>query len=199
MSVRTYRVSREGDRLLSPHFRVREFACRDGSDLVKIDTDLVELLERIRAAAGGAVTISSGYRTASHNQKVGVARYSQHLLGTAADITVSGVAPLEIARYAEFLMPDSGGIGVYQTFCHVDVRSTRSRWDSRSGKEVVVSGWPGYEEESEVDLAVSWAKETGIITGYADGEMHLDDPVTRRQLLLVSWRLAKLTGLAKED
>ena len=34
MSVRTYRVSREGDRLLSPHFRVREFACRDGSDPV---------------------------------------------------------------------------------------------------------------------------------------------------------------------
>ena len=56
----------------------------------------------------------------------------------------------------------------------------------------------GYEE-SEVDLAVSWAKETGIMTGYADGEMHLDDPVTRRQLLLVAWRLAKLTGLAKED
>ena len=48
MSVQTYRVSREGDRLLSPHFRVREFACRDGSDLVKIDTDLVELLERGR-------------------------------------------------------------------------------------------------------------------------------------------------------
>ena len=55
------------------------------------------------------------------------------------------------------------------------------------------------EEESEVDLAVSWGKETGIMAGYADGEMHLDDPVTRRQLLLVSWRLAKLKGLAKED
>ena len=30
MSVKTYRVSREGETLLSPHFRVREFACHDG-------------------------------------------------------------------------------------------------------------------------------------------------------------------------
>lgn len=62
MSVGTYSLAREGDKLLSPHFRVREFACRDGADLVKIDTDLVELLERIRTAACGAVTVNSGYR-----------------------------------------------------------------------------------------------------------------------------------------
>ena len=62
MSVGTYSLAREGDKLLSPHFRVREFACRDGADLVKIDTDLVELLERIRTATCGAVTVNSGYR-----------------------------------------------------------------------------------------------------------------------------------------
>ena len=67
MSVKTYSVSREGDRLLSPHFRVREFACHDGSDTVKIDEALVELLEQIRATAGGAVTINSGYRTTAYN------------------------------------------------------------------------------------------------------------------------------------
>ena len=31
MSVGTYSLAREGDKLLSPHFRVREFACRDGA------------------------------------------------------------------------------------------------------------------------------------------------------------------------
>ena len=67
MSVKTYRVSREGETLLSPHFRVREFACHDGSDTVKIDEALVELLEQIRATAGGAVTINSGYRTTAYN------------------------------------------------------------------------------------------------------------------------------------
>ena len=197
MSVQTYRVSREGDRLLSPNFRVREFACRDGSDLVKIDTDLVELLERIRAAAGGAVTISSGYRTASHNQKVGGARYSQHLLGTAADIVVSGAGPLLVGQMAEYYLGSRGGIGVYQTFTHVDTRSGKARWDQRSGREVAVSGWPGWrpKEDETVDNipsayaeeAVDWAVKNGLLQGNAAGDLMLRQPVTRQQLLDRLW------------
>ena len=204
MSVRTYRVSREGDRLLSPHFRVREFACRDGSDLVKIDTDLVELLERIRAAAGGAVTISSGYRTASHNQKVGGARYSQHLLGTAADIVVSGAGPLLVGQMAEYYLGSRGGIGVYQTFTHVDTRSGKARWDQRSGREVAVSGWPGWspEEKEETAMdntpsayaaeAVAWAVKNGILLGNQAGDLMLSQPVTRQQLMAILYRFARL-------
>ena len=202
MSVRTYRVSREGDRLLSPHFRVREFACRDGSDLVKIDTDLVELLERIRAAAGGAVTISSGYRTASHNQKVGGARYSQHLLGTAADIVVSGAGPLLVGQMAEYYLGSRGGIGVYQTFTHVDTRSGKARWDQRSGREVAVSGWPGWrpKEDETVDNipstyaeeAVDWAVKNGLLQGNAAGDLMLRQPVTRQQLAAILYRFAEL-------
>ena len=134
MSVGTYSLAREGDKLLSPHFRVREFACRDGADLVKIDTDLVELLERIRTATCGAVTVNSGYRTASYNQKVGGARASQHLLGRAADIQVSGASPLLVGQIAEYYLGGHGGIGVYQTFTHVDTRTARARWDQRSGR-----------------------------------------------------------------
>ena len=148
------------------------------------------------------MVINSAYRTETYNKKVGGATHSQHVLGTAADIVISGVSPLEVAQYAEYLQPNSGGIGVYTSFTHVDVRTTRSRWDNRSGKEVVVSGWPGYTspaepvESSEVQQAQAWAKKNGIMTGYADGEMHLDDPVTRRQLLLVAYRMAKLMGKA---
>ena len=61
MSVGTVQPCPGGGQAAVPHFRVREFACRDGADLVKIDTDLVELLERIRTAACGAVTVNSGY------------------------------------------------------------------------------------------------------------------------------------------
>ena len=202
MSVRTYSVSREGDRLLSAHFRVREFACRDGTDLVKIDTDLVELLERIRAAAGGAVTISSGYRTASYNQKVGGARYSQHLLGTAADIAVSGAGPLLVGQMAEYYLGGHGGIGVYQTFTHVDTRTTRARWDQRSGREVAVAGWPGWRPGEELILdntpddyakeAVAWAVEAGILQGTETGDLMLSQPVTRQQLMVILRRFAKL-------
>ena len=148
------------------------------------------------------MVINSAYRTETYNKKVGGATHSQHILGTAADIVISGVSPLEVAQYAEYLQPKSGGIGVYTSFTHVDVRSTRSRWDNRSGKEVVVSGWPGYTptaeptESAETKAAQKWAQDAGIMTGYADGQMHLDNTVTRRQLLLVLYRFARWLGKA---
>jgi N-acetylmuramoyl-L-alanine amidase len=52
-------------------------------------------------------------------------------------------------------------------------------------------------EPTEAELAEAWAKSKGVMSGYADGEMHLDDPVTRRQLMLVAYRLAKLGGFAE--
>ena len=48
----------------------------------------------------------------------------------------------------------------------------------------------------EAELAEAWVQSAGIMAGYADGQMHLDDPVTRRQLMLVVYRLAKMAGLA---
>lgn len=50
-------------------------------------------------------------------------------------------------------------------------------------------------EPTEEELAEVWVQSAGIMSGYADGEMHLDDPVTRRQMMLVAYRLAKLAGL----
>jgi len=88
------------------------------------------------------VTISSGFRTEAHNRRVGGATNSQHLRGTAADITVRGVAPLAVAQFAEHL--GMGGIGLYATFTHVDTRAARARWDQRSGRPVNVSGFPGF-------------------------------------------------------
>ena len=193
MGVKTYSLKRDGNKRLSANFRVREFRCRDGSDKILVSTELVELLQRIRDHFGAAVTINSAYRTAAHNAQVGGAPRSQHMQGTAADIVVSGATPLEVAQYVEHLQPDRGGIGVYKSFTHVDVRAGRARWDNRSGKEVAVSGWPGYQPEpTDEEQALAWAKANGIMTGYADGEMHLDDPVTRRQLLLVAYRMSKL-------
>ena len=204
MSVKTYRVSREGETLLSPHFRVREFACHDGSDTVKIDEALVELLEQIRAAAGGAVTVNSGYRTPAYNSRVGGARNSQHVLGTAADIVVAGASPLLVGQMAEYYLGDSGGIGVYGTFTHVDTRNNRARWDQRSGRETAVSGWPGWQPEEETVLdntpsayaeeAVAWAVENGLLYGNAAGDLMLSQPVTRQQLMVILHRFAKLEG-----
>ena len=103
------------------------FARQYGSDPIFIDSELVSVLQKIRNHFGKAVTITSAYRTPNHNKSVGGTTYSQHLYGKAADIKVQGIAPKDVAKYAETLL-DEGGIGIYNTFTHIDVCSTKSRW-----------------------------------------------------------------------
>lgn len=127
-AVKAYSKAKNGGDKLSANFRVREFACRDGSDAVFVAPALVELLQKIRSHFGRAVTINSGYRTAAYNKKVGGTAQSQHLYGTAADIVVKDVTPAQVAAYAETLLPGTGGIGTYADFVHIDVRAAKSRW-----------------------------------------------------------------------
>ena len=61
--VKVYSLKAEGSRQITAHFRVREFACADGSDVVFISQALVEILENIRQHFGAPVHIHSGYRT----------------------------------------------------------------------------------------------------------------------------------------
>lgn len=128
-AVRAYSKAKDGAKKITANFKVREFACADGTDVIFVSEKLVEVLQKIRDHFGKAVTINSGYRTPAHNKKVGGAAYSQHLYGTAADITVKGVKPKDVAAYAETLLPNTGGIGIYSTFTHIDVRKVKSRWN----------------------------------------------------------------------
>ena len=129
MSVITYSLKKDGDKHLTKDFRVREFRCKDGSDKILIDTDLVNLLQQIRDAFDRAVTINSAYRTPTHNKRVGGASNSQHVKGTAADIRVQGVPPFAIAAWMEQHIKSVGkhACGYYpiSLFCHVDVRATK--------------------------------------------------------------------------
>ena len=126
--VRTYSLRRDGNKKLSEHFRVREFACHDGSDKILISDETVAVLEKIRTYFGKPVTITSGYRTAAYNAspKVGGAKNSQHVKGTACDIKVQGVPSWAVAGYLESF--HHGGIGYYSTFTHVDSRGYRVLW-----------------------------------------------------------------------
>lgn len=121
-----YSLKRDGDKYLSDNFKVKEFKCKDGSDKILIDHYLVYFLQLIRNNFKKAVNINSGYRTSTYNKKVGGASKSQHLQGAAADIHINGVTPLQIAQYAETI--NMQGIGLYNSFTHVDTRSTKSFW-----------------------------------------------------------------------
>jgi uncharacterized protein YcbK (DUF882 family) len=126
--IKAYSKAKDGNKKLSANFKVKEFACSDGTDPIFIDTELVNVLQKIRNHFGKSVTITSAYRTPTKNKAVGGQVYSQHLYGKAADIKVKDVAPAKVAAYAEKLLPKSGGIGTYKTFTHIDVRTTKARW-----------------------------------------------------------------------
>jgi len=136
MSLHAYSRAADGAAPLSAHFKVREFACHDGSDPVFLDSELVELLEAIRGHFGAPVTITSGFRTAAYNARIPHASaHSQHLYGRAADFRVAGVSVEDAAAYAETLLPGRGGIGRYPArsdrpngWVHIDTRPTKARW-----------------------------------------------------------------------
>lgn len=127
--VKYYSKSKEGNVQLSANFKAKEFSCKDGSDVIFISPELADILQKIRDYFESPVTINSGYRTFAYNKKIGGATYSQHCYGTAADINVKGIKPKAVAQYIETLMPNYGGIGIYPTFVHVDIRKTKSRWN----------------------------------------------------------------------
>lgn len=107
--LEAYSILKNGNLKLSEHFKVREFFCRDGSDPVFIDTELVEILEKIRTKFGKPVTITSGFRTAAYNATVAkAAKYSQHLYGKAADIQVQGISVEQVYAYADKLLAGRG-------------------------------------------------------------------------------------------
>ena len=128
MTIQVYSKSKDGNKKLSTNFKVKEFACSDGSDPIFIDSELVTILQKIRTHFGKAVTITSAYRTPTHNKNVGGTTYSQHLYGRAADISIRGVSPSKVSAYAEELLSGRGGVGIYNTFTHIDVRDSKSRW-----------------------------------------------------------------------
>jgi uncharacterized protein YcbK (DUF882 family) len=124
---------------LTKNFRLSEFACHDGtpvpSDLLKNVNALAFNLQVLREHLNRPIIILSGYRTVTYNKSVGGAPHSQHLLAKAADIHVDGISPYSIARIIEDLIKENfmkeGGIGIYNTFTHYDIRGFKTRWDYR--------------------------------------------------------------------
>lgn len=126
----TYSYKYAAEKRLSPHFKVKEFhSKRDPTDVVKVDEKLLTLLERIRAHVGKPVHVNSGYRSPEYNATLkNASPRSQHCNGKAADIWAEGVTPQQIAEIAECYLGSSGGIGIYKTFTHIDVRTGCARW-----------------------------------------------------------------------
>lgn len=116
------------------YFTREEFRCTCNGKYcngfpVEPDEKLVQILDKVRGKYGKAFSPNSAIRCAKRNAEVGGASNSQHLYGTAADISVPGATPKAVAAYIETLLPNTGGIGIYSWGVHVDVRKAKSRWN----------------------------------------------------------------------
>ena len=113
---------------ISEHFKASEFACKDGTNTLLFDKDIISILERFREYVEAPVTINSAYRTKSYNRKVGGASNSYHLYGRAFDIPF-------ISTYKNLTSVDKmcnffntlglKGIIKYPNFVHIDTRTTK--------------------------------------------------------------------------
>jgi uncharacterized protein YcbK (DUF882 family) len=131
-------------RMITPHFSYEEAGCHDGTSypidwvndkLFALDT----MLEKIRVRAGNLpITIDSCYRTIAYDTKiyesekvhsglVAPPTSSQHPKGRAADIRHETMSSLNLFNlimemYQNNELPELGGIGLYLSFVHVDIR-----------------------------------------------------------------------------
>lgn len=134
--IKQYSLKKQGkDYKLSEHFKLKEFACPDGTDTVIVSEELIDMLEKLRAYGGFTITVNSGYRTAAYNKKIGGATGSKHTLGQAADIRVYKGKNLIDVRLVSCLCQTLGfnGIGAMNTAVHVDVASRIYRGDEKHG------------------------------------------------------------------
>jgi uncharacterized protein YcbK (DUF882 family) len=118
-------MDKEANKKIGQHFKVQEFACKDGSQVVYVDDHLVSILDILRNKIGKPVHINSGYRTPEWNKKCNGAKYSYHMCGMAADIRVNGMSAKELANKLNEIVPDECGIIVYNTWVHFDVRTEK--------------------------------------------------------------------------
>lgn len=125
--IRCYIIDTDRNVKLGRHFKVEEFACKDGSQVVFIDDYLYTILDILRQEIGKPVIITSGYRTPGWNAKCGGAKYSYHMRGMAADIRADGMSAKELANKLNKIVPNGCGIIVYKSWVHFDVRNSKYR------------------------------------------------------------------------
>ena len=122
---------------MTKNFSKEEFDCSDGSEMnIAIYHNMVKVanqLQILRNYIGKPITINSGYRSEEYNASIGGAKNSQHIMGRAADIVVKGMTPLAVHTTIELLIEKGdmlqGGLGLYDSFVHYDIRGTKARWD----------------------------------------------------------------------
>jgi hypothetical protein len=113
-----------------------QFGIKPAGDHVNIDGIQPQAREALTLAAnqlGRDITISSGYRSQAHQDRIRnsgdpnritVAKESRHTHGDASDISTAGMSQEEIAKLVDALAGNGfNAFGYYPTHIHADMRS----------------------------------------------------------------------------
>ena len=130
-AVLVFSKAADGNKYLTKNFRVKEFACQDGSDPIFIHPQIPRWCQAARDKFGYPFTPNSAYRTVSHNAKpsVGGAARSNHIYGRAVDIPAgANTTPQQLYDFFDQLLGDTGELGIYTWGVHVAVSEKKSRF-----------------------------------------------------------------------
>ena len=122
---------------LPTNFKKSEFECKCGCEMpMEVFFNIQKLanqLQYVRDFLELPITLTNAYRCRSHNKEVGGVSDSQHILGKAADLQVKGLTTAELYKAVDILAEYNhvlqGGLGLYNTFVHYDIRGNKTRWD----------------------------------------------------------------------
>jgi uncharacterized protein YcbK (DUF882 family) len=122
-------------------FTAKEFFFRGGSDAkLQLNTDppaalwpnmerTAKTLQEARNRLGKPIRITSAYRDAAYNRKIGGVANSTHVQFNAVDLVTDKPAALyllllDLRREGLF----KGGLGLYRSFVHLDSRGHNATW-----------------------------------------------------------------------
>lgn len=121
---------------ITRNFNSEEFECNCGCDMPDYVffniLSLADELQVLRDALNTPIHLTNAYRCESHNKAVGGSKNSQHLQGKAADLQVKGIDTRDLFNTIEAFISErimlEGGLGLYKTFVHYDIRKQKARW-----------------------------------------------------------------------
>ena len=124
---------------LTEHFTLEEMIASDIADRKGLDntpnaTELANLmrtaalLEQVRKVINKPIRVTSGFRSKAVNDAVGSKDTSQHRIGCAADIKVTGMSPREVVQACiDAKLPFDQIIEEFNSWTHISIPDVPAR------------------------------------------------------------------------